>query len=303
MFRIYLFFLFFSAVLGSLNVSFYGDVFSPVESLEYDNVVYREPGAMSLGIARSSEHVYVFSIDAGYDWHVLNTTSVYEALQDADHVFSIQYKPWMVDSVEERIRVVYQNVHACCDAISVEIFHHCMVSHDYLFAMPVTDVFSNVTTIERDIEFYNQRLLRVKQMMETFLHELKEQVRRLNPIKQFVQQAHGLVRRRHTSVFIGEDLETLLKEGQKYSYNSFLMLQPVLDEFDVVLPHIVEVKHMYMEALKELRNTLKERVDYVVGIYDAYGNQFTMLYAARQTRYKYCREVSDTILDKMSVWV
>tara|TARA_B100001059_G_C17828081_1_gene582782 strand:+ start:2598 stop:3107 length:510 start_codon:yes stop_codon:yes gene_type:complete len=169
--------------------------------------------------------------------------------------------------------------------------------------MPATDVFGNVTQIERDIEFFNQRLLRVKQMMETFLHELKEQVRRINPIKQFMEQAHGLVQRRHTSVFIGEDLETLMKEGQKYSYNSFLMLKPVLDEFDFVIPHIVEVQDMYTTAVEELQTTLRERVDYTVSVYANYSHQFTMLYAARQVRYNYCRNVSDTVLDKMSVWV
>lgn len=289
--------------LASLHIQFNGDVFSPMDSLEYDGVLYRQPGSMSMGIARSSQHVYVFSIDSGYAWSLINTTNSSQTLLNPTHQFSLQYKPWLVDSVEERIRVVYQNIHACCDAISSEVFHHCMISHDYLFFMPATDIFGNVTQIERDIEFFNQRLLRVKQMMETFLHELKEQIRRINPIKQFMEQAHGLVQRRHTSVFIGEDLETLMKEGQKYSYNSFLMLKPVLDEFTFVIPHIVEVQDMYMTSVQELQTTLRERVDYTVSVYANYTHQFTMLYDARQTRYNYCRNVSDTVLDKMSVWV
>lgn len=295
--------LLFHSTLGSLKIQFNGDVFGSVDSLEYDGVLYRQPGSMSMGIAKSAQHVYVFSIDSGYTWSLINTTNSSQTLLNPTHEFTLQYKPWLIDTVEERIRVVYQNVHACCDAISSEVFHHCMVSHEYLFSMPDTDVFGNVTQIERDIEFFNQRLLRVKQIMETFLHELKEQIRRINPIKQFMEQTHGLVQRRHTSVFIGEDLETLMKEGQKYSYNSFLMLKPVLDEFTFVIPHIVDVQNMYMSAVQELQASLKERVDYTVGVYANYYHQFTTLYEARTTRYNYCRNVSDTVLDKMSVWV
>lgn len=289
---------------ASLHVTFVGDVFSPVDSLLYSGILYHKDGVQSMGVAKSSEHEYVFAIDSGYTWLLLNETSLKgESLPEPDHEFTIQYKPWMVDSVEERIRVVYQNVHSCCDAISIEIFHHCMTSHNYLFFMPTDDMFALVTTIERNIEYYNQRLLRVKQMMETFLHNLKDSVRRLNPQKQLAQQSRGIIHRRHTQVFIGEDIEMLIKEGKKYSYNSFLLLKPVLEEFEFVIPHIVDVQNMYMRAVEELSVSLKDRVDYTVSVYANYSTQFTDLYKAREARYDYCRNVSDTILDKMSVWV
>ena len=140
-------------------------------------------------------------------------------------------------------------------------------------------------------------------MMETFLHNLKDSVRRLNPQKQLAQQSRGIIHRRHTQVFIGEDIEMLIKEGKKYSYNSFLLLKPVLEEFEFVIPHIMDVQNMYMRAVEELSVTLKDRVDYTVSVYANYSTQFTDLYKAREARYDYCRNVSDTILDKMSVWV